>query len=348
MNKTLTLAKNIFLSNIGKLKNPFKLTFIVTYRCFCRCKMCNIWKKDPSNEMSLEEVQRFFRKNNYFSWVNISGGEIFLRKDITELMKTIILESPELYLLDFPTTGFDPGLISKSVGEILRLNPKKVLITVSIDGPETLHDEMRGSRGLWKKAIATFKALKDISHPALGVFIGVTVSELNYKQMDGLFEDVMKEIPAITFQDFHLNLAHDSPHYYENVGFVRKERLKELVGVIDDFRKKRPRRLHPVDYLEHVYQKLLKKFIRDSKCPLPCAALASSCFVDSEWNLYPCATFDRKLANLRDHDFDLLKIWNEKEMRKLRDDIIKGMCPQCWTPCEAYQTIFANLLRLGH
>jgi MoaA/NifB/PqqE/SkfB family radical SAM enzyme len=347
MNKTLTLAKNILYSNFGKLKHPFKLTLIVTYRCFCRCQTCNIWRRRPGNEMTLEEVRRFFRTNDYFSWVNLSGGEMFMRNDITELMKTIIRESPNLYLLDFPTTGFKPEIIVKSVKELVAMGPKKLLITVSIDGPEALHDEMRGVNGLWKNAVATFQALRDIKHPALGVFAGVTVSELNYKHMNALFEQVMQHVPGVTFQDFHLNLAHDSPHYYENVGFVRKDTLKELVGVIEDFRRRRSFRPHPVNFLEHVYQKLLKQFIMTSRCPLPCAALASSCFIDAEWNLYPCATFDRQLGNLRDYDLDLMKAWNEEETRRLREEIVKGMCPQCWTPCEAYQTIFANLFRRG-
>ena len=91
MNRTLNLAKNILLSNVKRLEHPFKLTFILTYKCLCRCRMCNIWKKQPGDEMTLEEVRTFFRKNNYFSWLNVSGGEIFMRKDIGELLKETVL-----------------------------------------------------------------------------------------------------------------------------------------------------------------------------------------------------------------------------------------------------------------
>jgi len=295
--------------------------------------------------MTLDELRAFFRKNNYFSWLNVSGGEIFMRQDIGEIFRIMLAENPNLYLLNFSTTGFYSDLMVRTVREILDLNPKKVLITISIDGPEALHDEIRQLRGLWKKALRTFRRLKEMRSPALDVLLGVTISELNYRHIDELFESVKDEVPGVTLADYHLNLAHDSGHYYDNVGFVDRSGLGDLASIVDDFRKKRGIRLEPVSYLEFVYQKLLKRYVREGKCPLPCAALNSSCFIDPRWNLYPCATYDKKIANLRDYDFDLSKILSEKKTRELRKRIVRGICPQCWTPCEAYQTIFANLFR---
>ena len=74
-------------------------------------------------------------------------------------------------------------------------------------------------------------------------------------------------------------------------------------------------------------------------------ALASSVFVDARWNVYPCSMYDAPLGNLRDAGFDLAPIWESERAVTLQREIAERRCPNCWTPCEAYQTILGNLLR---
>jgi hypothetical protein len=37
-------------------------------------------------------------------------------------------------------------------------------------------------------------------------------------------------------------------------------------------------------------------------------------------------------------------IWNAYETTQLQREIWDGQCPQCWTSCEAYQSILGNVL----
>jgi hypothetical protein len=37
-------------------------------------------------------------------------------------------------------------------------------------------------------------------------------------------------------------------------------------------------------------------------------------------------------------------IWNAAGTVQLQGEIWKGQCPQCWTACEAYQSILGNVL----
>ncbi|MCE9635950.1 MAG: radical SAM protein, partial [Planctomycetes bacterium] len=73
------LGARIIRSNVGRNALPFKLTLIVTWTCDTRCRMCNIWKRDKKGVMTVEEVARFFERNPRFSWINLSGGEIWTR-----------------------------------------------------------------------------------------------------------------------------------------------------------------------------------------------------------------------------------------------------------------------------
>ena len=76
-----------------------------------------------------------------------------------------------------------------------------------------------------------------------------------------------------------------------------------------------------------------------------CHALRASCFIDSWGNVFPCTIYDRKVGSLRDVDYDLGRIWNAPETVALQREIWEYHCPQCWTPCEAYQSILGNVLR---
>jgi len=38
-------------------------------------------------------------------------------------------------------------------------------------------------------------------------------------------------------------------------------------------------------------------------------------------------------------------IWNLPRARQLQEEIWEYNCPQCWTPCEANQSILGNLMR---
>jgi hypothetical protein len=53
--------------------------------------------------------------------------------------------------------------------------------------------------------------------------------------------------------------------------------------------------------------------------------------------------YDAKIASLRDFDYELSAIWELPRTLELQQQIWDYKCPQCWTPCEAYQTILGNL-----
>jgi len=344
MKKTLALFKKILKSNLIKNMYPYKLTFAVTYKCNSKCKTCNIWKKKSKNELSISEIDKIFSKYNDFSWVDITGGEIFLRRDIIEIIKIIIQKCKNLYVLHFPTNGLLPEIIVEKTKQILRLNPKKLIISVSLDGPKSVNDRIKGVPGSFEKAVQTFSKLKKIKNRKLSVFFGFTLSKYNIGYFDKMVEEVKKTLPWVKYNDFHMNIMHGSAHYYNNktVEFP----TKKVIGEIREFIKKRKLPLNPISYLEKIYLKLIKKYLITKKTPLPCKALSVSCFIDPYGTIYPCTIFNKKLGNLRQANYNLKKIWNSKKSAEVRKLIKENKCPGCWTPCEAYQTILGNLINL--
>jgi MoaA/NifB/PqqE/SkfB family radical SAM enzyme len=337
------LAARALRSHFGTNPAPFKLTLICTWACDCRCRMCNIWSREKERPFSVDEVRAFLRRNPGLSWINLSGGEIFTRPDAVELVAAVAEEARDLYLLDFPTTGQNTERIVAGVRAALAAGVPRLLVTVSLDGAGEEHDEVRRIKGAWVRALATFRALRGIRRPGFGVFLGVTLSPFNRGALLRIVEAVRAEIPGVTERDFHVNLAQESAHYYGNTGMGLAD--PSVLADMEEFLRRRGTGLHPVALLERMYQKRLRGFVETGRSPVPCRALRSSVYVSPTFEVYPCTMWDAPLGNLRDHDLALAPIWTSALAEERRTDVDAGRCPHCWTPCEAYPSLLAQVLK---
>ncbi|GAB4483831.1 MAG: hypothetical protein OHK006_06240 [Thermodesulfovibrionales bacterium] len=339
--------KNIALSNLGELKVPYKMTFALTYRCQLRCDMCGIWKRPLSEELSTEQIVGILKKATSLSWINLSGGEIFLRDDLPEILSAIARYCRGVYLLNFPTNGYQPDTVVDTIKTVLK-DPDipKVKVSVSIDGPPRLHDRIRNTPGSWDRAVETYRRLRLLENARFGVYFGMTLQAANLHAFPETVYAVQERIGDMHPRDFHVNIAHLSGHYYNNsqcsgimpeTSSVR-ERLAELDRLRQD------PLLHPVGFLERRYRRLARCFLDSGRTPVPCQALSASFFMDPDGTVYPCTIFDRPIGNMSDFGYRLDRLWESEKRRMTRDTVRRGDCPQCWTPCEAYQGILANLV----
>lgn len=345
MRRILNLSRHVLSSNFFELRHPYKITYIVTYRCQLRCRMCNIWQRASEYELSYEEINEFFERSNRFSWINLSGGEIFLREDLIRIIESISKNCRNAYLLNFPTNGYQPDVIVHSIKKIIaHCRFPKLLTTVSLDGPPRVHDQIRGTPGSWEKAVETFSRLRLLRARSFGVFLGMTLQDVNYALFDETVNSVRERIPDITHSEFHVNMAHRSGHYYDNLHFQISKGGQQLREELYRIMKLRKRSfVSPVSFLEQRYQKLAGGFLQSGSTPVPCQALSASLFMDPAGTVHPCSVFDNPIGNIKDFGYDLNALWKTEKRSALRSEILKANCPQCWTPCEAYQSILGDL-----
>lgn len=345
LTRQIALGAAILRSNFHAPDLPYKVTFVGTYRCNFRCEMCNIWQKKSVNEMTPDEVALFFDRWSQFKWVHLTGGELLMRRDVDEVVAAIQKTCRSLFLLNFPTTGWFGDKTVELVERTLSRGVGRLMVTISIDGPRTLHDQMRGLPGSWDKGMETFRRLRAIRRSNFQTVVGMTLVAKNATKVEETLAAIREIVPDFRRSELHLNIGHESGHYFENVGYPIEQRHGDILRAIEDHRKKNGSALHPVKFLEDRYQALVSKYYETGKSPLPCTALSSSCFVDAYWNLYPCSIWGEKVGNLRENAFDLRGLWKSARRRQLRDEVAGERCSHCWTPCEAYPTILGNLAR---
>lgn len=340
------LASRITASNLGELSLPYRLTFSVTNRCQARCTMCNIWQKPLEDELTLAEIDLIFSKATRFSWINLTGGELFQRPDISDMFLTIISRSRDLHILNFPTNGIQTDEIVATVDDILtRTSLPRLIISVSMDGPPELHDRIRGVANCWVNAVATFCKLRERHSDRFSVYFGHTVQAANLGAFAETFAACRSACSEISIDDFHINLAHKSSHYYDNADLLSLPDPEKAVQSIEQIDTQRSLKLlDPVAFVENRYRRLTRQYLKHGRSPLPCQAAAASCFINPEGVVFPCTGFPASIGSLRDNDMDLYRIWHSAKRSQVRQQVCDDNCPGCWTPCEAYQTILANLI----
>ena len=320
----------------------------VTYRCQSRCRTCNIWKsgETESDELTPEEYRNLFESNmdilGEVRWIQITGGEPFMRRDLPEIVSTIHASLPDCTFW-IPTNGMDPRAIEGATTEMLGiLGGQGIGVSVSIDGTERTHDIQRGEDGSFKKAAETLRRLSAIrkEHPGLGLTVGMTLTPDNHREASDV-HNLASEFGA----DFSMRPVSFSEIYYRNIenrspmDNISDQLLPSLRDIArDTVRYKGIVRSAPtLRYMQGVID-----YIRDpSRRSLPCAAGEDSFFLDPHGDIYPCIFVNEKMGNVREEQ--LRDLWWREKNTDIRRRIAGGDCPGCWVECETYREIHRDM-----
>ena len=245
------------------------------------------------------------------NWVDLTGGEIFLRPDIDDIFEAIVTGWRRLAILHFPTNGFLTDRIVRSVERIAGRGPAHTVVTVSLDGDEALNDEIRGIKGGFRRQIETFKALRRI--PGIVTALGMTLSTYNVGQFDRDVRGVRARVPG----------PHGRRRPSERgagVGaLLRQRRAWTRIAPdpavaraeLQEYRRcAASRRVRRSSCSRTRICSNLDEFLQTGRTPMPCHALRASCFIDPWGVVYPCITYSRPLGRLRDTGMRLEPIWN--------------------------------------
>jgi MoaA/NifB/PqqE/SkfB family radical SAM enzyme len=177
---------------------PMGAVYEATMRCNLHCEFCYVgdllniegeWRQ----ELTLDALRAAFPQHDGFQ-VSLTGGEIFMRKDI---MSVLDLFREKGYACGYLTTN--GTIITEERAEALaNLAAAGFLkhISVSIDGPGELHDVARGLKGTFERTCAGLRRLQAAArrkHAPLRVSINTTVAHESLEALDQMV-DVAEEL----------------------------------------------------------------------------------------------------------------------------------------------------------
>ena len=140
---------------LRRRRAPWFVAWRLTERCNLKCKQCGLWRTE-SDELSRGRAQAYAREMAAQGVLAVSllGGEVLLRPDLGRLIR--ILDRAGVMVRVTSNGALVPG----------RLNDLRpvALLKLSLDGPEAIHDQLRG-RGAYRQLMAGLHAARDAGIP---------------------------------------------------------------------------------------------------------------------------------------------------------------------------------------
>ena len=321
---------------------PYKVLLSLTDRCNHRCQQCRIWERTPRQELSPDELAKIFRRWPGLRWVDLTGGEPTLRPDLDAVADAVKTVAPRLAFLHFATNG---SASDQAVSFAHRLKTAKgphVVVTVSIDGDQVLHDQIRGRSGAFESAVETTRRLARM--PGVDVYVGTTVTPDNKDRLYDIAAALHRFLPDIVPARWHINVMQRSSHFFGNneCADLNRADVEGIAATIEAL--KPPISLDPFSWVEFAYLRMLAIHARTGQAPIPCRAVLASVFVATDGSTYPCHIKNQVLGNLRDVDYRIDRLLAGPQAIKFASRLVLDGCNECWTPCEAYPAMVSSPL----
>ncbi len=308
------------------LENKLREIIIsVTNKCNLRCTMCQIpYKRD--DEMSTEELKALITDSKKLNPRRIvfSGGEPLLRKDIFELISFTDQHKINTCLTSNGT------IIDNEIAKRLATAGVGV-VNISIEGPQEVHDSLRG-QGSFKKSI---EALGHLSKCNIETTIATVVCRENYNSLPFVMELAHQfGVTTVKFQPFsEIFLVNKDIKRDFYISPLAIGEVKRSIKAAAELSKTYKITLNPNSYLDNIPGYLCGLWKRRSRNG--CSAIHSSCPISAKGDVYLCWTLsDKVLGNARKSR--LYDIWNSPEHQRQRQLISKKGCSGCLMSCYDY------------
>ncbi len=343
-----------YLGDTGRVR-PETVSILVGYRCNLSCAMCGQWgergsfrekgERERRREITLDTVRRIVGQVS--AWkpaVTLFGGEPLLASGIIPMIRCITEAGLRCNMI---TNG---TLLGEVAGELVGVGLDEVI--VSLDGPEEVHDRMRGRDRAFETATGGIRLLEEEKRAAGSrkpvVNINATIWEENAARLSELVP-IARGLGAATLTFHH-------PIF---IGREDMEKHREVVGSLygvsrsdfDGFVREHPPRIDvdlllgekqqaeaasdgvKVSFYPNYTDEEVRDYYRDvgfrtrtysGRCRSPWMSV----YIFPNGDVRPCLSLGVSYGNIEDAPFE--EILDGEEARRFRQDLKRrGMFPAC-------------------
>mgnify|MGYP006289219517 CR=1 FL=1 len=366
--RTEYLAKLDYKFRNGYASPPNSVAIKLTNACNLRCKMCGQPREGHKPGDAKYAPMEFFKESvpvetyknvldelkkvrpNLYLW----GGEPFMYNELFELIQyakqlkfTVQINTNGLYLRKYAKEIVESGLDD---------------LIVSIDGPEEVHDQVRGLKGTYKLlkegiyAIHDEKKKQGMKYPIIRVRgtispynfeyiysltditkdLGADALNFNWtwfttKQTGKAYQKMMKQVfdtDAVSWIPYETDVILD-PEKERKYDGIKRELLKFQNNGTDI-----PISMSPFikpEQVESYYENIYETFGHDT-----CYSVYVKSYILPNGDVTPCPDFpDYICGNITEQPF--LEIWNGERYRHWRLELKKRrLFPSCYRCCDLF------------
>ncbi|OGR33415.1 MAG: 12,18-didecarboxysiroheme deacetylase [Desulfobacula sp. RIFOXYB2_FULL_45_6] len=326
------------LLQFSKDKKPV-VVWNMTQRCNLKCVHCYARSEDISYDNELTHEQSIAMIDDLAGFgvpvLLFSGGEPLTHPRLVEYAQYAVKKGLRAVI---STNG---TLITKDKAKILK-EIGLSYVGISLDGLEETHDQFRGVKGSFKKAMA---AIENCKEAGIKVGLRFTINKRNVKDIPGIF-DLLEEknIPRACF--YHLVYSGRGSEIAKED--LSHEETRKVLDLIMDRTRDLHNRLLPKEILTvdnhadgpYVYQRLLNENPEraaevlellemnegnNSGRGIGCISWDGEVHPDQFWR-------EKSLGNIKDKPFSRIWIDQDNEfLMKLKEKKkhVKGRCAEC-------------------
>jgi len=324
---------------------PLAVHFDLTYRCNLHCIHCYLPEKDryPSqeykeelkknnrSELSTEEVFDTLDqlKEAGTLFITFSGGEIFLRSDILDIVEYAREKRFSVSLMTTGTVNFSP----KVAKTLASLGLQAVDISVYSSQPET-HDSITQKPGSFQK---TINSISHLRKRGIKVTLKCPLMKNNSDSYKGIV-DLADTYGTDYVIDPSITLGKDGNQRQAELRLSEQELLKYYSF---------SNRINAKEE-ESDSEDISAPICEDFDSSYPCGASHSSCYISPYGEVQPCIEITMDCGNIREENFE--KVWkNSNKMNKVRKVERENLehCDDCPHPKYCHRCIGQSYLEHG-
>lgn len=284
---------------------------IVTYRCNAKCHMCNTWKYPtrPAEEIGPDIVNKLPENLDF---INITGGEPFLRQDLSELVGVALKKTKRLVISS-------NGYFTDRIISIAKQYPQ-IGIRISIEGLPAANDKLRGMSDGFDRGLRSLLELKAMGLKDIG--FGMTVSDANAKDMIELYR--LADSMGLEFATASL---HNSYYFHKHDNTFKDPEMiaREFERISCELLKTKKIK----NWFRAYFNYGMANYVRGGKRLLPCEVGTDMVFIDPYGKVMPCNGMDKEavMGDLTIQSFE--EIWRSNHAQKVRE-LVKSCPKNCW------------------
>ena len=285
-------------------------SIILTYRCNAKCNMCYAWQNPttPQEEIKPEVVKKL--PNLFF--VNVTGGEPFIRQDLPEFIERLNKKAKRIVI---NTNGFFTDRIISLCKKYPRIG-----IRLSMEGLSQANDLIRGMPGGFDRCIKTLFELRELGMKDIG--LNITVQDKNYKDLIYLYH-----LAYALGYEFATTTVHNSHyfHKFDNAIENKEAIILEFEKLIKLLLKSKKIK----EWFRAYFNEGLINYIKGNQRPLPCEMGKNGFFIDPWGDVLACNGMDKKLSmgNINNNTWE--QIWYSQEAKAARE-VVRNCGKNCW------------------
>ncbi len=344
----LHTVNNIYFSK----KEPVSIVHFLTNRCNARCSFCFIDFDNPNTfkgELTLNEIEKLTKNlGKSLLNVNLTGGEPFARKDITEVAK-LYIKNTTIQSIYVTTNASLPERVENFAKTITNLD-KKIELTfqISIDDLPEEHDRVRKIKNLFSSCIDTYQRLLKMDD-RINPVVSITVTHENCENIENIYDYLTKKCNikslkcTIVRDEGVYKTPQDKREKIFNAYTWLTEKIKNMTNEkkLNSYNSSSLQgRLHRTK--DEISWNMVKKMYLDPKYISPCHAGSLFGIITASGLVYPCEILeDKLLGDLRKNDMDFMKIWKNMKTTETKKEILKNNC-NCTYECALTYNILGN------